>query len=554
MNQRNLTFFFTVFTSFLLIQIAFQYFDDNNTRELVQQQEARRITQEKELVASIRSKTATTSQLGVVDYLKPDGNKGMGIRIDDALIISREETLPDNVRILGNENQQLVQKAKTPQFVIYAPQSSTPTQLPDLPPNGRYDLQLLTLLPDSTPTVTLGKWQDGHFSLVASELTEDKRAEFLPAGEAIAFLKVNGKYYPVGTYAPLTEQFTPLRQLQGLITVFQWPERETIRNTDEEQFYLLENEYVQVVFSTKGGAIKEINLPFLSKSDHESVVREIGYDRQIENESPENAYFPSSSYLSYDSTTSKPVTHTKGKLGGYYPLLRRDFHTKSKRTQKVPAKFYAFNLISQFPELAETNYSVTHFDGQTITFVSQQTHRQITKTYRLASSGAPYVIEADLLVDGEDNDLWVTSGIPDVEIISGATAPTLKYRMTRQGKPEVVTESLPQSGITNTTTTPDWLCNSNGFFGVILDPLSTIPAGYKIQTVSAQQAPSRLLALSDADSTLKPSEYTGYQMLLPVQSTGAPLKFRLYAGPFATDILNQVDAFYTDDSTGYNPD
>src|SRR5690606_2534264 len=59
-----------------------------------------------------------------------------------------------------------------------------------------------------------------------------------------------------------------------------------------EQFYVLENEYQQLVVSARGGAISEINLPIRSPENQKSIVKEIAPDKQILEESPQNARFP----------------------------------------------------------------------------------------------------------------------------------------------------------------------------------------------------------------------------------------------------------------------
>ena len=43
-------------------------------------------------------------------------------------------------------------------------------------------------------------------------------------------------------------------------------------------------------------------------------------------------------------------------------------------------------------------------------------------------------------------------------------------------------------------------------------------------------------------------------MLLPLNSNGGTSLFRIFAGPFSTDILRQVDQHFSDPKTGYNPD
>ncbi len=59
----------------------------------------------------------------------------------------------------------------------------------------------------------------------------------------------------------------------------------------EEKFYVLENSYQQLVFSNYGGALAEINLPFHSKANIESVVREIEFDRDMLKEYPIMLFF-----------------------------------------------------------------------------------------------------------------------------------------------------------------------------------------------------------------------------------------------------------------------
>lgn len=59
----------------------------------------------------------------------------------------------------------------------------------------------------------------------------------------------------------------------------------------DEEFYVLENDYQQLVFSTRGGSLAEINLPFSGKEDPKSIVKEIDVDRSILKQSPETPAF-----------------------------------------------------------------------------------------------------------------------------------------------------------------------------------------------------------------------------------------------------------------------
>jgi YidC/Oxa1 family membrane protein insertase len=325
----------------------------------------------------------------------------------------------------------------------------------------------------------------------------------------------------------------------------------------EEKFYVLENAYQQLVFSNRGGALIEINLPFQDQDHPFSVVREIAFDREMIENHPQNARFPLYPYyLPSDDPKGPFEKKEEGKLGGYYPLLRRDLIQKEPRKNKVvPPQYYALNIISDYPELAELVYEVTQFNRQSITFEARQPHRRIIKIFSLGTEGAaPYCVHLDLKMEGDSRGLWLTSGVPEVEWISGGPAPNLKYRITRHQQAEVAKIELPKEMTTMTSIHPDWLCNSNGFLGTIMDPLTEIDPGFRVQSVAGTKVPSRLIELNQEHERFKAANMPGYMTLLPLKSQGGTMKFRLFAGPFSEEILKQVDRIYSNSETGYNPD
>lgn len=325
-----------------------------------------------------------------------------------------------------------------------------------------------------------------------------------------------------------------------------------------ETFYVLENDYQQLVFSTVGGALAEINLPFKSSADEESAVKEIEYDRDMVKDHPYNALFPAHPYYTPGSNPKGDyVYNEKGHLGGFYPLIRRDLiQAPPRKTVKIPPKFYAANIVSEYPELAETRYTVTHFDKNNITFESTTSQRKVKKTYSIASEsdGAPYCIELTIDIDGDSRGLWLTSGVPEVEWISGAPAPVLKVRQTRNGKSQVESLTLPDDSMVTTSVLPDWITNSNGFFGIILDALTPVDLGYKAQFVSGEAVPSRLVEIEQEYNTFVPEKLPGYATMLPLKSNGGKMEYRIFAGPFSGSILKAVDKTFSDSTTGYNPD
>lgn len=321
----------------------------------------------------------------------------------------------------------------------------------------------------------------------------------------------------------------------------------------EEKFYVLENEYQQLVFSNYGAALAEINLPFQSKDNTKSVVKEIEFDREMVRDHPYNAHFPGHPYYLPDDSQS----HAIGTIGGYYPLLRRDL-VESNRNKDVhiDPKYYALNIVSDYPEVAHLVYTVKEFSKTKIVFEAQQQHRRITKTYSIAEEtrNAPYCIHLTIKVEGDARGLWLTSGVPEAEWLSGALASALKYRITRNQKSEVEKMDLPQETVAISSVRPDWLCNSNGFLGIIMDPLSDIDSGLTALHVPGTEVPTRLIEIDQQNNRFKAADLPGYAMMLPLKNSGGTISFRIFAGPFAEGILKTVDQTFSDNTTGYNPD
>jgi len=399
-----------------------------------------------------------------------------------------------------------------------------------LPALGTYDLQMVT----SDGTVTLAVLQDGTFTAPLD----------IPESDAIALTKLRDSFVPIGFYRAEDGTFTTTKELLG------YKDAETlVSEALPQQYYLLENEYQQLVFSNIGGALVEINLPFFSEKNHESVVRPIAFDRDFEEKHAANAFFPAHPVLRHDGSIQD-----KGVLGGYYPLIRRDLIADDGQIlAKLTPPHYALNIVSSYPEVAELSYKVTHFDHDSITFEATQPHRRITKTYSLPKDkNASYVIDLTVKVDGDSRGLWLTSGVPEVELVSGSPSPSLKSRISRNGDSEVEGLELPKEITTVSSSNPDWICNSNGFMGVIMDPLGNVDAGYRSQKIEGGELPSRIVMIDQEFERFQAENFPGYQMMLPLSSSGGVMEFRIFAGPFADATLKMVDAVYT--KNGYNPD
>lgn len=322
--------------------------------------------------------------------------------------------------------------------------------------------------------------------------------------------------------------------------------------TGTEEVYVLENNFQQVVFSTVGGSVSEINLPFQTTKNPTSLILPIGFDRDMQQEYPYNDHFPEKGFWSIEG--DKQVKTTAGQIGGYYPLLRRSVLGENNRPiYPLSPRYFAFNIVSDDEVLYNQNYQVTRFEKNLIEFTHADTLRKITKTFTLSSEKTPYCLELEIKVEGDSRGLWLTTGIPDVELISGNFSPALKYLIQKNQKAQVESLSLPKASMTYSSISPSWVSNSNGFLGLIIEPLSDIGSGFKASLVKGALSPTRL-SIIDAQNDLYPvDKYSGYEFLLPLRpSSNSPLKLRVFAGPYQDSLLKNLD--FTFSKTEKNPE
>lgn len=320
----------------------------------------------------------------------------------------------------------------------------------------------------------------------------------------------------------------------------------------EATYYVLENDYQQLVFSTKGAALAEINLTLKSKDHPKSIVKPIGFDQDILEDYSSNANFPNYPYFGINE--SGALVKKEPALGGYTPLLRRDLkNDEGKTIFTVPSHLYALNLVPEGNQDKEIHFQMKRMTKNSIEFESVSSQRRITKTFSFPSEDAPYAIDVAIRVEGDASGLWLTSGIAEVELISGSYSPLLQYYYLQGQKTKVEKISLPKDTVTYGSTSPLWVSNSNGFFGMILDPLTEKAGGFQATQILGAAIPTRL-TLIDAKYDLYPAKnYPGYQLLIPYKRTTQTMNFRLYAGPYEDSLLKQVDAAFTSPVNGGNP-
>lgn len=565
MDNRSILFVVAVSFSLFIANFFFNQKYEKELHEWETQKEQLIKKREKQQSLDISKRIAHPEELPIVEVygdLKGKEKLHSGIKIDqNILIFPWNNQPPEKIYVSRNhdntdfEEFSLEFHEKSSSFpLLYQKNAKSKLRTAFFEEEKKKDLQLLSTSTNSSQAeVFLGEIYNRHLTILSNS----------PSTNAFVLLQNEKEYLPIGIYNSSENHFTQLKD-HALFTNFlttQQPTLTPITNQEsKEEFYVLENEYQQLVFSNYGGALAEINLPFPSEKNKKSLVKEIEFDRIIKESSPNNALFPFNNYYTPGEDSKGPfIRNTAQKKGGYYPILRRSFFDPLKGTVTfAKPNYYALNIVSDYPELSKLVYSVKNFTNRSITFEARQAHRYITKTFSLLENNekAPYCIDVEIRIEkrkGETQALWLSTGVPEVEMMSGTSSPVLRYRTTRLGKSEVEKINLPSSQTTVSSMYPDWICNSNGFLGFIIDPLSTNTPGYKAQFIPGTELPSRLTAIDHVYSRFKMEDFPGYNMMLPLPQNEGNINFRFFAGPFASTILKTVDTNFTDSSTGNNP-
>jgi len=543
MDKRTIVFVLLVAVTFFGLNIYFSSQRDNKNRELLAQKHAKQARSTALKTSEIEKRTEKLQNLPIVSIYSDKGESsklGQGINVDGTtLTLAWDDNLPSSVYVNGKEQLLITEDSVARGPVVFASEGFKDFDIASLPEGGAFDVQLITF---PQAKVYLAEYQDGTLSIPEGPISSN----------AIALYQTPKGWLPLGFYESRGDAFVEMQNLPVLSGYTKASMQSgSVVQPKEEKYYVLENAYQQLVFSNIGGALVEINLP-LSNEDSHSVVNEIGFDREIEEDSPINAHFPGRPYYTADSTEEQPI----GQVGGYYPLIRRGI--TNKKTIAISPEYYALNIVSEYPEMAELAYEVKEFSKNKIVFEARQPHRKITKTFTLheGSDGAPYVFDLSIKVDGDSRGLWLASGVPEVEIMSNSSSPQIQYRISRKGKSEVQKLDLPKvkEAISVSSAYPDWVVNSNGYLGIIMDPLSEISPGYRAIAIPGNKVPTRLSVIDPEYNPYPASKYPGYEILLPIPSSGGTIDFRIYSGPFEEATLKTVDKIYSDPSTGYNPD
>lgn len=322
----------------------------------------------------------------------------------------------------------------------------------------------------------------------------------------------------------------------------------------QPRLLVLENDYLQLVISTKGGSLVEVNLPF-AREGSPSVVEKVETDRLLQTQSPINAKFPLENY--FTASTDGSLKENQPKVGGYYPLLRRTLiNPDGSPIQVLASGYQALNLVSDYPDVSELNYKIIEMTPSKLILEAKQAHRRIRRTYELSTAAKqPYIFNFEINIEGDRNNLWIGSGIIEADVNTSGAAPAMKYRLSKDGAPDIENFDLPKESMDLTSLRPDWICNGNAFFGMILDPIQNELQGLKLESIDGQTTPSRLSLVDAQWEKHKSSSLPGYRMLLPISPTNHnSIKLRIFAGPLSESVLKELDKTFSDLKTGYDPD
>lgn len=571
MDKRTILFVILLTFALFGVNIMFEGQRQEKIRAWSEEVKEEQIKKQKILEAEISENSVKESDLPITNfYADAEGQKLLGKAIlegQNILALSWTDSPPETVYVQNKPFKLSISSKEIGAPLIYKGDGAKELQIGDLPELGSYFLQVVYLnSSQDQPQIYVGKYVDSFLTIPAKTLSKQK-AEFshdtsallkLPAENAVILMKTTEGFLPIAVFQTASQKLQFLVETHGLNTAVVLPKTKPAPTDSEEKFYVINTPYQQFVFSNVGAALAEINLPFHTNEDSKSAVREIEFDREMVEKHPYNARFPAHPFYTPAKDGGTVFEkHEKGTLGGFYPLIRRDLiESNTKKTIKIAPKFYALNILSEYPELAQLVFEVKSFDNNKIVFEANQRHRRITKTFFIDPNDkqAPYTLNLTIKVEGDSRGLWLASGVPEVEWVSGSPAPALKVRITRNQKSEVELIDLPTDVFTVTSVFPDWIADSNGFLGLIVDPLTEIDPGYRVQFVSGTEVPSRLVEIEQENQRFKAQDLPGYMTLLPLKSSGGTMSFRIFAGPFSDDILKSIDKTYADPATGYNPD
>ncbi|WP_213357751.1 membrane protein insertase YidC [Chlamydiifrater phoenicopteri] len=539
MNKRFFLFVGLVGASFIGCQLFFGYKEFNGYKQIAEKQ--------REMTSSVLSQIES-SGLKVVSWKKDSGAEKsaeqQGVVLGNAMLtLSKDPVVSHSLSCGGKDWGYLGRSyAFHGVSVLLYENNASKNSVVDM---GKVFLPSV----DSEIPVLVVEFRNGKDPLVfPGQYKKGKifSKDFPILGTSLVFWRSGPDYLPLGVYDTIEERLVALNLPMTRAVVL----NDKASYSGSDNHYVLQNEFLQLVVSEKSGSIEGINLPIVSDANKFSIVNEIETDRALAEANPEEATFPGFSSIGADR---KKVQE---QIGGYYPLLRRGSLDNSEKL--LPARYQSFNLVSgeNFDHPITSFFRLVDFTNTQL--ILESTDGRVRKEFSLPKDpiNEPYCFNVDLNVRYGEDKVWVTSGIPEVEIMSGAFVPALKYRTIKKGQGSLEKVKLPKAKASSSTATgahPEWVLNSNGYFGIIITPLDSSPKSFATLYVPGSTAITKLSLIDKKNNQYPESKYPGYEILLPINSDGKSSSFRVYAGPLAEPTLSKIDKTFKTDS-GETPD
>lgn len=529
MNKRSLLFVSLVGFAFVCCQLLFGYNDFKACQKKVNKQQA--ITQH--LLSSVENSgisIARWSDHSEGDPSKKENNQNQFAVCfgEYAILLTKHSDAQSTIFIEGkpwfclekttaleNVDVALYSQDKKKLDCSEAKQIFFPTS------SDHFPVFVIEFRNNKSPIVFIGEYKNGKIINRDSPIY----------GTSLVFGKSGNEFLPLGIYDSRDESLVSLDLSLAQVVFF---DQKKVPSNADKQFYVLSNDYMQIVVSQETGAIEEINLPFVSTND-KSIVHSIEVDKELATQVPEESQFPFVRAWNVHGEQEKQV------IGGYYPLLRRGIVSGNR---KILPHQQALNLVygKDLDAPLVTGFKVVRFESGFLELESID--GQLRRSYLLLSD-EPYAFEARVhLIDHSNHvNAWITSGIPEVEIMSNAFSPSIKYREIKKNKGNLDTAKLPKSKNPLSIQDKDniqWIANSNGYFGIILTPLQETASSFASNYISGNIAPTRLSLIPPKNQVYPASKYPGYQVLLPL-SNSTEQTFLVYAGPLAEPTLKALD-------------
>jgi YidC/Oxa1 family membrane protein insertase len=534
MDKRNLVFIFTMLIAFFLIN---QWYGNKTQEQMLNQKQVEAaFKMEKGEKPSI---AVDAQDLPLLPYYTLDEKEaiiGYGLRFNQSFLTFRSKDILKKISIkMGSKFEQMELLFQGDDgFCFYSSNPDVAMNTAFLPQFQEIPVALIPISKDEKSFIK-GTYQNQKITLKSAV-----------SNDSIVVVKFQQNYLPIGFYVAKSKRFHLLSEFDDLRDFLSFQSQIPRDVTALEQFYVLENDYQQIVFSNLGGAIAEINLPFANKENKASIVYPVQYDKIIQKQFPFEASFPLKASKGIDANGN--VVNYKSKIGGYYPLLRRDLIEKDHDLQ---SRFYALNLINNGKPLSQKPYKVTRFEKDLIQFEFVDSQRKVIKTYRLPKDAAtPYALLAEVSIDGDASGLYLTTGVPEVELIGDNFDPMLQYAMKKKDKLIVEKVKLPKATTVVADEPVSYVANSNGYFGLFLASLNAKAQGYASSFIPGNLAPTRLSVIDTKYDRFPKTKFPGYEMLLPLeqmnfssnaQSNAKKYTLAFFAGPIENKVLAQVD-------------